>query len=213
MASMPWSQPFCKGSIRSPPSGHVLRGPDILIVCAVIDDHKPASPDGGDYAVFEPPVITGEEFLESPDEDAEDDLDEHCIECGYDLRGSMESGVCPECGTNVRDSMRAREFSQYRRAQMVVELSGLRWAFYGAIPIVIWAPLALAAYSHGSALLQWLILPSGITIGFGATILGCVQAAEEASETSGIGAAFVVLLSLCAVNLGVIVFVMARVGL
>lgn len=35
------------------------------------------------------------------------DVDVHCHQCGYNLRGLSEPGRCPECGTPIAESTRS----------------------------------------------------------------------------------------------------------
>lgn len=64
-----------------------------------------------------------------------------CLNCGYDLAGLEQSGVCPECATPIAESMTPR---QLRRAPAPVRLRVARGALWLSIAALLAQWLALS---------------------------------------------------------------------
>ena len=71
--------------------------------------------------------------------------DQHCISCGYLLRGLNPSGTCPECGTSVAESLRG-DLLFYRNIEYVRTLrKGLSFILNGILLYIILMVVSLGA--------------------------------------------------------------------
>ncbi len=72
------------------------------------------------------------------------DIDLKCVSCGYNIRGLLRDGVCPECGTATARSCGSNHL-QFSRPEWVEQLaSGMNW-IVAAIVIAVLGGLATQA--------------------------------------------------------------------
>ncbi len=159
------------------------------------------SDDEEKYRILDPPVETGEIFV---DPEPVSDIPEECPSCGYDLRGNPESLRCPECGADIQETLKLLEAKAIRRAEYLATFGLFRWIVFGVIPILIWVPLAFFLYRSDNNLLMMLTLPIGLVTAMGAVMFATTRAGEEAQRDE-IGAVFVVCFVLCMSNVFVLI--------
>ncbi len=92
----------------------------------------PAAPDAGDRLAFDLP----------------------CIECGYNLRGQLPRGSCPECGAPVARSNRTDQLARANPAWLATLKHAMTWMLVGvaAYIFIFVAIMAVAIASIGSFL-------------------------------------------------------------
>ncbi len=112
----------------------------------------------------------------SSDADVAIDIDVTCIHCGYNLRGLLPSGRCPECGSNIIDSVRG-DLLKFADPAWLDKLrfgTSLKlWSILLAILSGV-AAAALALFSSFSSLGQIIGLEAG-AVGLWATFLITTQ--------------------------------------
>ena len=158
------------------------------------------SNDEEKYRILDPPVETGEIFV---DPEPVSDVPDECPSCGYDLRGNPESLRCPECGVDIAEAEKLLEAKAIRRREFLSTYGLFRWIVFGIIPILLWAPAAFFMYRSDSNLLMMLTLPFGLVTAMGAVVFASTRAGEEAQRDEA-GAVFVVCFVLCMSNLFVL---------
>jgi len=136
------------------------------------------------------------------------DLPEKCPICKYDLRGGHASHRCPECGTDVPEAVREINERTWERSQRIGQVAIFRWVIYGLIPIVLWWPVAAWMYRSNDPFLMWMVFPSGLVVGIGASVFCSMRAGEEVRD-DGLGALFVCCLMLCFANFAVMFYALS----
>jgi hypothetical protein len=100
--------------------------------------------------------------------------DQHCISCGYLLRGLNPSGTCPECGTSVAESLRG-DLLFYRNIEYVRTLKkGLSYILNGILLYIILIIVSLFAAQVAAGLatpVNIQLLSSGGSLGISILIL------------------------------------------
>src|SRR5512145_2761759 len=89
------------------------------------------------------------------------DMDVQCVSCGYNLRGLLPEGRCPECGTAVGRSTRG-DFLRFCDPTWVEKLaSGMNWIVANLIVAVVVGAaaggLAVAAQNQNYGIILGLI--------------------------------------------------------
>ena len=158
------------------------------------------SHDEDKYRVLDPPVETGEVFVEP---ELVCDVPDECPMCGYDLRGNPESVRCPECGVDIAEAEKLLEAKAIRRAEILSGFGLFWWVVLGIIPILLWVPAAFFMYRSNSNLLMMLTLPFGLVTAMGSVMFASTRAGEEAQRDE-MGAVFVVCFVLCMSHLFVL---------
>ena len=81
-----------------------------------------------------PPVIKGEIQL---DINGRIDQDLSCLKCGYNVRGLLPNGVCPECGTPIGRSMYGDMLMYCDPVWVRTLVSGTNWIIAGIICYIV----------------------------------------------------------------------------
>lgn len=77
--------------------------------------------------------------------------DRPCLRCGYNIRGLMDTGICPECGSPVRDSLRGN-LLRYASPEYVARLergARLVWWSIAVVLLMIIVGVAISAMAAG----------------------------------------------------------------
>lgn len=95
-----------------------------------------------------------------------------CVQCGYNLRGQLLQGSCPECGVAVSASMRSNRLSLGDASWLAALKNGMTWMITGIFVAILLVAVALILESVSPSGVSQSIEMQGVAVVFAIILSG-----------------------------------------